>query len=44
MLPYLIKMGIISLRDKNAVRYVKFGYLRIGENGNEIGRGEIGTI
>ena len=33
-----------SLRDENAVKYVKFGYLRVDEDGNEMGRREIGTI
>ncbi len=33
-----------SLRDEKAVKYVKFGYLRIDEDGSEIGRREIGTF
>jgi polynucleotide 5'-kinase involved in rRNA processing len=33
-----------SLRDEKAVRYVKFGYLRIDEEGNELGRRDIGTF
>jgi len=33
-----------SLRDEKAVKYVKFGYLRIDEDGNELGRREIGAF
>jgi hypothetical protein len=33
-----------SLRDEEAVKYVKFGYLRIDEAGSELGRREIGAF
>jgi polynucleotide 5'-hydroxyl-kinase GRC3/NOL9 len=33
-----------SIRDEKVVKYVKLGYLRIDERGNEIGRREIGFI
>lgn len=33
-----------SLRDADAVKYVKFGYLRVDCDGNEMGRRKIGTV
>ena len=33
-----------SFRDEKAVKYVKFGYLRIDEEGNETGKREIGAF
>lgn len=33
-----------SLQDKEAVKYVKFGYLRVDSEGTEVGRRMVGTI
>ena len=45
-LNFLDRQLIVSsrIKDEKAVKYVKFGYLRIDEEGNEIGKREIGAF